>query len=194
MNDIKRKLIVFESDCTDDIPKGEKQYIKCTNDRKYGILYLPVIAPRYLKEYLYENGYEVGYEIESYDDLNKFEDKIYTFTIEGDSYKITKGIELIKKRILLVDKGMNINLNLPKYNYEITNNGFKILDVYNNNDKSYCYVASDEELTSDSKKIMLPVMEVMPGFLCINSYHFISTSSYKKKRNVKKSTNYKNRK
>lgn len=182
MNNVKRKLIVFEKDCTDIVPKGEKQYIKFTNDRSYGALYQSPIAPRYLKEYLYENGYKVGYEIESEEDLNKFEDKIYTFVKEDDLYKITKGIELIKKRILLVDKGMNLELNLPKYNYEITNNGF-IVSTYDNISRSYCYVASEEELTSDLKKIMLPVVEVIPGNLTINSYPFVPTKTYKKKRN-----------
>ena len=182
MNNIERKLIVFEKDCNDIFPKGEKEYIKCTNDKKYGLLYQSPIAPRYLKEYLYENGYEVGYEIRNIDDLNIFEDKIYTFVKENDIYKITKGIELIKKRILLVDKGMDLKLNLPKYNYEITNNGF-IISTCDNISRSYCYVVSEEEIDNELKKIMLPVVEVIPGNLTINSYPFVPTKTYKKKRN-----------
>ena len=80
---------------------------------------------------------------------------------------------------------MDINLNLPKYNYEIANNGFKIINTYDNNDKSYCYVASEEELTSYLKKIMLPVVEAVPDFLTINSYPFVPTKTYKKNRRNK---------
>lgn len=184
MNNEKRKLIVFEKDCIESIPSGEKQYVKFIDENKqYVIIYMPVIAPRYLKCYIEENGYEIAYEIENENDLNKYEEKIYTLTKEDDKYKVTKGIELIKKRILLVDTGMNLDLNLPKYNYEITDNGFKISKIIDdNNCRSYCYVANEDDISPELKKIMLPVVEIMPDYLSINSYPFIPTRTYKKKR------------
>ena len=79
--------------------------------------------------------------------------------------------------MLLVDYGMQINLNLPKYSYEIKDD-FIYLSKYKNNKNGFCYVANDD-VNDNLKRIMIKTESFIPGVLYINP---LSLESDKKKR------------
>ena len=172
MSNEEKKLIIFDKDLMveEDELIGEKRFIKFTDENR-AVIYFPLIAPRYLNSYIVENGYEVCYEIVDKDVIDRFKDKIYTLTKQDSDYCVTKGVKLNPKRILLVDSKMNINLDLPKYKYEIVDGGFIISEIKSDDVlDSYCYVAEECNLNDELKRIMLPVFEILPGLLSVNTY------------------------
>ena len=58
---------------------------------------------------------------------------------------------------------MNTNINLPRYNYEITDKGLKITPRMDEESDIFCYVEDEDKITNDLKNIMLPVLEIVPG-------------------------------
>ncbi len=185
MNSDDKKLIVFESDISFlDKDLNKKRYIKFLEEDKLAMFYSPLIGPRDLKNHLVENNILVGYEITNEQGLRNYQDKIYTFRKDNGVYLVTKGIELDKKRILLVDKGMDLEIDLPKYLYEVKDASFYLSPI--NEEvlfRSYCYVANEDEVTPELKKIMLPVIEAVPGILSINTYPFVPSDDVKRLKN-----------
>ncbi len=183
MIDENKKIIIFKRDC-DDRRLGEMVYVRfISEDEKEAEFYNPLIAPRNFKYYLRQGKVLEAYNVTDYNVLKETEEMAYTFRGENGIYKVTKGIELDKKRMLLVDKGMNLNLNLPAYSYEIINDVFYVSPLKGgSSDNSYCYVIKDEDANDDLKRIMLPVVESIPGVLSVNTYPYEPTYAYKKKK------------
>ncbi len=183
MND--KKIIILKCDaCGENL--GEIEYIKFLDDNNKAYIYDPLLAPRYLKCYLEENNYVIGYAITDEKIIKKYEDKVYTFIKDDNFYYVFKGIAPIKKRILLVNKSMNTNINLPRYNYEITDKGLKITPRMDEESDNFCYVEDEDKITDDLKNIMLPVLEIVPGYLSSNNYNIGKKSkrlSKKKRKN-----------
>lgn len=183
MNNDEKKLIIFNRDLENNEVLGEIYYVKFLgSDETYAIFYKPLIAPKYLKEYIKQNKIEVAYEILSDEVLEKYENKVYTFKSEGGVYKVKKGIDQENKLILLVDYGMEISLNLPRYSYDIKGETINLKPYKNSNTKGYCYVANDSDVNNELRKIMIPVLEIIPGSLRMEAY----PSLYKTKEKIKK--------
>lgn len=181
MSSNQKKLLVFKRDIEDDDLK-DPCYVKFLDiDRNYAIFYKPLIAPKYFKDYLNQNKIELAYEISNDIQLNKYEDKIYTFKSENGVYKVSKGFEIEKKLVLLVDFGMEIKLDLPKYSYEIIEKTIVLKPYKESNKKGYCYVANDTEVNEELRRIMMLTEEVIPNVLNMESYQFKSSVKYKKK-------------
>lgn len=170
MNNDQKKLIIFKRDLENNEVLGEVCYVKFLgSDETYAIFYKPLIAPKYLKEYIKQNKIEVAYEILSDEVLEKYENKVYTFKSEGGVYKVKKGIEQENKLVLLVDYGMEISLNLPRYSYDIKGKTINLKPYKNSNTKGYCYVANDGDVNNELRKIMIPVLEIIPGLLFLDT-------------------------
>lgn len=185
MNNDDKKLIIFESE---DIPKniGEKRFVKFLDkEQKYAIFYMPLIAPKYFDNYLKENKIVTAYEVTDESVLEKYSDKIYTFINNQGVYDVSKGIEVQNKLVLLVDKGMDINVNLPIYSYMIVGNSFVIKSLKEKpRNKEYCYVSGEEYVNPELRKIMISTYEAIPGILSMESYPFefsVKTKEYKPK-------------
>ena len=115
--------------------------------------------------------------------LNNNYDKVYTFTDNHGVYDVNKGIEVENKLVLLVDPGINIEIELPFYLYEIKDGTIYLKKVKKKpKNKGYCYVVNEEYVNPELRKIMIPVKEAIPGVLSINGYDFkcyIKTKTYK---------------
>ncbi|GEM_PF-4663085 len=185
MNSDEKKLMIFKSDCDSNEPLGNLSYVKFLGEAKrYAIFYLPLVAPKNLKDYLRENGIVEAYEVRDEKVLQTHSDMVYTFRKESGVYEVSKGIELSKKRILLVDRGMNLKLDLPAYSYEMVNDSFYVSPLKEGDiERSFCYVVDEDEINPVLRNIMLPVTEAIPGVLSVNTYPFAPVSNAKKLKN-----------
>ena len=173
---IDKKVMVFKNDVSSN-DKMEKRYVKFLDDeKKYAIFYMPLVAPSNFKSYIKENEIYEAYLIKDHDALKKYQDNIYTFVSDNGAYEVNHGLIKEENYALLVDYGMQINLNLPKYSYEIKDDFF-YLSKYKNNKNGFCHVANDD-LNDNLKRIMIKTESVIPGVLSINP---LSLESDKKK-------------
>ena len=173
---IDKKVMVFKNDVSSN-DKMEKRYVKFLDDeKKYAIFYMPLVAPSNFKSYIKENEIYEAYLIKDHDTLKKYHDNLYTFVSNNGVYEVSKGLVKEENYILLVDYGMQINLNLPKYSYEIKDD-FIYLSKYKNNKNGFCYVANDD-VNDNLKRIMIKTESFIPGVLYINP---LSLESDKKK-------------
>ena len=173
---IDKKVMVFKNDVSSN-DKMEKRYVKFLDDeKKYAIFYMPLVAPSNFKSYIKENEIYEAYLIKDHDALKKYQDNIYTFVSDNGAYEVNHGLIKEENYALLVDYGMQINLNLPKYSYEIKDD-FIYLSKYKNNKNGFCYVANDD-VNDNLKRIMIKTESVIPGVLSINP---LSLESDKKK-------------
>ena len=173
---IDKKVMVFKNDVSSN-DKMEKRYVKFSDDeKKYAIFYMPLVAPSNFKSYIKENEIYEAYLIKDHDALKKYQDNIYTFVSDNGAYEVNHGLIKEENYVLLVDYGMQINLNLPKYSYEIKDD-FIYLSKYKNNKNGFCYVANDD-VNDNLKRIMIKTESVIPGVLSINP---LSLESDKKK-------------
>lgn len=183
MNENKSKLIVFSSDVSEKI--GDITYVKFLNPNS-AIFYNPLIAPKYFNNYIMENGIEKAYVIKDDSILEKYSNYVYTFTPNKGIYNVNKGIEVVRKYILLVDSGMEINLSLPMYSYVFKDNKFYVKKIDKKpGKKGYCYVGDKTSINEDLKKIMIPVYEAVKDVLSVNEYNFnclIKTKKYEPKK------------
>lgn len=176
MIETEKKLIIFKNDCNDERLK-EKCYVKFLDkEKEYAIFYKPLIAPKYFKEYLKENRIEEAYLICDDSLIEEYKDIIYTFKNEKGVYKVSNSLEEEKKLVLMVDKGMEICLNLPKYLYSIKDNKIFLMPYKEGKNKEYCYVACENDVNDILKSIMLEVRQVVPGVLNMDSYELNSNS------------------
>lgn len=185
MNKDDKKLIIFKRDCDTDEKLGDICFVKFLDEEeRYAVFYMPLVAPKHFKSFIKENNILEAYEVNNSDVLLKYEDKIHTFNKEEGVYVVTKGIELTKKRVLLVDSGMNLKLPLPTYSYELIDDSIHIYPIKHGSiEKSFCYVEDEDKINPILKNIMLPVTEAVPGILNINTYPYVPSSKvkYKKK-------------
>ena len=173
---IDKKVMVFKNDVSSN-DKMEKRYVKFLDDeKKYAIFYMPLVAPSNFKSYIKENEIYEAYLIKDQDALKKYQDNIYTFVSDNGAYEVNHGLIKEENYVLLVDYGMQINLNLPKYSYEIKDD-FIYLSKYKNNKNGFCYVANDD-VNDNLKRIMIKTESFIPGVLYINP---LSLESDKKK-------------
>ena len=173
---IDKKVMVFKNDVSSN-DKMEKRYVKFLDDeKKYAIFYMPLVAPSNFKSYIKENEIYEAYLIKDHDALKKYQDNIYTFVSDNGAYEVNHGLIKEENYALLVDYGMQINLNLPKYSYEIKDD-FIYLSKYKNNKNGFCYVANDD-VNDNLKRIMIKTESFIPGVLYINP---LSLESDKKK-------------
>ena len=173
---IDKKVMVFKNDVSSN-DKMEKRYVKFLDDeKKYAIFYMPLVAPSNLKSYIKENEIYEAYLIKDHDALKKYQDNIYTFVSDNGAYEVNHGLIKEENYVLLVDYRMQINLNLPKYSYEIKDD-FIYLSKYKNNKNGFCYVANDD-VNDNLKRIMIKTESFIPGVLYINP---LSLESDKKK-------------
>ncbi|HIU40544.1 MAG TPA: hypothetical protein IAB68_04520 [Candidatus Aphodocola excrementigallinarum] len=173
---IDKKVMVFKNDVSSN-DKMEKRYVKFLDDeKKYAIFYMPLVAPSNFKSYIKENEIYEAYLIKDHDALKKYQDNIYTFVSDNGAYEVNHGLIKEENYVLLVDYGMQINLNLPKYSYEIKDD-FIYLSKYKNNKNGFCYVANDD-VNDNLKRIMIKTESFIPGVLYINP---LSLESDKKK-------------
>lgn len=171
MNENNSKLIVFDRDIKEMI--GDITYVKFLSSNS-AIFYNPLVAPKYFDNYIKENNIKKAYIINDDDILEKYSNYVYTFTPSKGIYNINKGVEIVKKYILLVDSGMEITLDLPMYSYVFKNNKFYVKKINKKpSKKGYCYVGDDVYLNSELKKIMIPVYEAVNNVLSVNEYNFI---------------------
>lgn len=171
-----KKLIIFKSDCENQNLKS-KCFVKFLDENNdFAIFYNPLIAPKYFKEYLKENKIKEAYIIE--DDLliEKYKDYVYTFESDKGVYKVTHGIEIKKRLVLLVDRGMEICLDLPKYLYEVRDNKIYLTDFKEGKNKDYCYVIDSSGVNDILKNIMIETEEVVPGILNLGTYDIKSST------------------
>lgn len=170
-----KKIIVFKDDLLDEKAPGELCYVKFLDvEESYAVFYKPLIAPKYFKHYLGENKIKEAYVISSDNNIEKYKNVLYTFEEESGLYFVTKGVTQKKKLVLLIDKGMEIELNLPKYFYEISNNRIFIKEYNKLKDKNYCYVCDEDEINPLLKSIMIETNEVIPGILYTGDYNINS--------------------
>lgn len=167
-----KKIIVFKKDINDNEITGNLCYVKFLDEEeKYAVFYKPLIAPKYFKHYLAENKIKEAYVLISDHNIEKYKDVIYTFKEEHGVYLCSKGVTEHKKLVLLVDKGMDIELSLPKYFYELNNNRIFIKPYKKIKNKEYCYVCEEKDLNEYLKKIMIEASEVVPGVLYLGEYN-----------------------
>ncbi len=172
MNNNLRKLLIFCNDY-DENTLGNLCYVKFLDeDRKHAIFYRPLIAPKNLKQYLEQNSIEQAYEVVSDDVLKKYYNCVFVFESEGGVYTLKDEIPIEKKLVLLVDKGMEIDLDLPKFLYQIKDDTIITKPYKNGKVKEYCYVANECDVNDELKRIMIPVEEVIPGVLSMSGYSF----------------------
>lgn len=171
MTQNNKKLIILKKDLEEGEKPGNLCYVKYLDaDKNYAVFYKPLIAPKYFKHYLEENKIQEAFELTSDEDVLKYKDSIYTFTSENGVYLVKKGVTARKKLVLLVDKGMEIELSLPKYLYEMENKRIIIKPYNKNKNKDYCYVADEEEVNDYIKSAMIETSEVVPGILLLGEY------------------------
>ena len=180
MNDCIKKLIIFKED--DGVYYGNKCYVKFLDkEEKLAVFYNPLIAPKYLKSYIKENNIKEAYEVVDYNILKNNKSKVYTFKSNNGVYNVNKGIELIKKHVLLVDSGMSISLPLSVYSYDLYSD-YMVIKPYKDgiSNKNFCYVAKDDEIDNRLKVVMIPVLECIPGVLVTDNHPLLG--NVKKKR------------
>lgn len=171
-----KKLIIFKSDYEDKSFKN-KCFVKFLDtDNSYAIFYKPLIAPKHFKEYLKENKIKEAYIIEDDSLAEKYKDYVYTFESDKGVYKVTHGIEIKKRLVLLVDKGMEICLNLPKFLYEVKDNKIYLTDFKEGKNKDYCYVIDSSDVNDVLKDIMIETEEIVPGILNLGTYDIKSST------------------
>lgn len=187
-----KKLIIFKKDINENKQPGNLCYVKFLDEQKnYAIFYNPLIAPKYFKQYIKENKIEEAYEVCDDGILESYKDKIYTFKSENGIYHAKKGFNETKKLVLLVDPGMDIELPLQKFSYEIYGNKIIINEYKKTKNKGYCYVADENEVSSHIKNAMIEVSQVVPNILYLGKYELSglskeeNTSSLIKKNNKK---------
>ena len=84
-------------------------------------------------------------------------------------YKISKGIKEENKKILFIDKGMDIDLGLPTYLYEFVNGYIELTRIDSvSTYKEYCYVDDEDNIDKSISKFMLDAKEEIPGKLILN--------------------------
>ena len=170
MQKYNKKLVIFKSDCDGENLKN-KCFVKfLDNDKNYAIFYKPLIAPKNFKEYIKENKIIEAYIIEDDSLVEKYKDYIYTFESDKGVYKVTHGIVIQKKLVLLVDKGMEICLELPKYLYEIIDNKIYLSAFKEGKNKNYCYVIDSDDVNDILKDIMIETEEIVPCILNLGTY------------------------
>lgn len=183
MNENDSKLIVFDKDINEKI--GDITYVKFINSNS-AVFYNPLIAPKYFNNYIMENEIEKAYIIKDDNTLEKYSNYVYTFTPNMGVYNVNRGIEVVRKYILLVDSGMEIEIDLPMYSYTFKDGKFFIKKISRKTDKEgYCYVGDKENINEDLKKIMIPVYEAVKDVLSVNEYNFnclIKTKKYEPKK------------
>ncbi len=161
-----KKLIVFKEDINANL--SDKVYVKIL-DEESAIFYNPIIAPKYFKNYLKENNIKEAFIINDKGLLNKYKDYIYTFKENMGVYKINKGIKEETKKILFVDKGMDIDLGLPTYLYEFIDNYIELTRIDSvSTYKEYCYVDDYDNIDKSISKFMMDAKEEIPGKLILN--------------------------
>ncbi len=144
----------------------EKRYVKfLDDDKRYAIYYMPLVAPLNFKSYIKENRIYEAYLINDYDVLKEYENSVYTFVDDGGVYEVSKGLIKDERYVLLVDYGMQINLSLPKYSYEIKDM-YLYLSKYKNNKNGFCYVG-DDGINDNLKKIMIKTESYIPNVLSL---------------------------
>ena len=170
MQKTDKKLVIFKSDCNGEDFKN-KCFIKfLDSDNNYAIFYKPLIAPKNFKEYLRENKIIEAFIIDDDMLIEKYKNYIYTFESDRGVYKVSNEINVKKRLILLIDRGMEICLDLPKYLYEIINNKIYLLDFKEGKNKDYCYVIDSNEVNDILKNIMIETEEIVPGILNLSTY------------------------
>ena len=170
MQENDKKLVVFKSDCEEANLKN-KCFVKfLDSNNNYAIFYKPLIAPKNFKEYLKENKIIEAFIINDDSLIEKYKDYIYTFESDKGVYKVSLGINIKKRLVLLVDRGMEICLDLPKYFYEIINNKIYLFDLKKGKNKDYCYVIDSDEVNDILKNIMIETEEIVPGILNLGTY------------------------
>lgn len=161
-----KKLVVFKDDINATL--SDKVYVKLLDDES-AIFYNPIIAPKYFKNYLNENNIKEAYIISDKGLLNKYKDYIYTFKENMGVYKISKGIKEENKKILFIDKGMDIDLGLPTYLYEFVNGYIELTRIDSvSTYKEYCYVDDEDNIDKSISKFMMDAKEEIPGKLILN--------------------------
>lgn len=172
MNYDTKKLIVFDQDKVGDEPPGRKRFIKFLDEKKgYAIFYEPVIAPQNFESYLKNNNILIGYEILDNEHFLKYQDNIYTFLNEDGVYVVSKGYHEETKYLLLVDKGMEICLDLPTYSYSFLKDGLICVEKIKNASslRNYCYLAPACKVNDALKSFMTKVTEIVPGIIDIKA-------------------------
>ena len=177
-----KKLVIFKSDIEDKSFKN-KCFVKFLgDDNNYAIFYKPLIAPKNFKEYIKENKILEAYIIEDDFLVEQYKDYIHTFESDKGVYNVSKGIKVKKRLVLLVDKGMEICLDLPKYLYEVKDNKIYLYDFKEGKNKDYCYVIDSDDVNDILKNIMIETEEIVPGILNLGTYDIKnSTLSLNKK-------------
>ena len=161
-----KKLIVFKEDINATL--SDKVYVKMLN-KDSAIFYNPIIAPKYFKNYLKENSIKEAFIITDRSLLNKYKDYIYTFKEHMGVYKVYKGTKEENKKILFVDKGMDIDLGLPTYLYELVGEYIELTRIDSVNAyKEYCYVDDEDKIDKSISAFMLDAEEEIPGKLILN--------------------------
>lgn len=166
-----KKFIIFLNDLEkSDIP-GIKRYIKFLDEEKtIAILYNPLIAPKHLKSYLKENNIIEAYEIFSLNILEKYKDKIYTFSNDKGVYNVNKGILFDEKLVMFIDSGMEISLNLPKFSYILHKDYLEIKPFKKNSKGNFCYVANKDDVSYKLKSLMIEAKEASDNILYVDDY------------------------
>lgn len=182
MKESEKKLLVFKRDCNEGEVLGEVCYVKFLNTNKtHAIFYRPLIAPKYFKEYINQNKIEEAYEIMSDDVLDKCYKRIYTLKSEGGVYVVNKGVDITEKLVLLVDNGMEIDVELPKFSYVLKGKTIILRPYKKNKENGYCYVSTPDFVNEDLRKIMISTEEVVPNILNLGSYSLSGVSKKKSK-------------
>lgn len=180
MIDNNKKVIIFKEDAPVDLKK-ELCYVKFLDkEQKYAVFYKPLIAPKYFRHYLEENKIKEAYILNSDEKICEYIDKLYTFESEYGVYICKKGISETKKYVLMVDSGMEIELDAEKYSYEIKNDSILIKPYKAIKNKGYCYVFDEENVNPYLKAIMIETSELIPGILYMGTYDLDSNVKKKK--------------
>ena len=168
----KSKVILFKDDIGEKkISGAELCFVKFLDEEKrFAIFYKPAIAPKYLDNFIEQNNIEMAYELKDDNLLKEYHDSLYSFIPFEGVYEVTKGVEIKDKLVLLVGFGMEIDLNLPKYFYELKNGKIYLNSKKQGLCKGFCYVANKDEVNEQMQKFMIPVSEAIPNVLSLNGY------------------------
>lgn len=161
----KKKFIIFE-----DLEVGDLSFVKFLDEENTkAIFYNPLIGPKHLNNYLLENQIKTAYEVTKQEDIIDYQGMVHTFTDDNGVYDVFKGIIIDKKYVLMLDNVMDINLDLPLYEYTVSNGNMHIkLANKKRNSKNYCYVGYEEDFNSNLRAIIVPVWEMTENVLSFN--------------------------